>query len=395
MADLVLAGLFAVVAVIITFSISDSVADTEIARPENLLQWLIVFGGTWVLPFRRIAPSVAVVAGGFLQAVVWGFSFPDTYTATALLIYSAAAHGGTVGRRWSWIIGSGLTLYTGLGVLTDSAPLYALPIVGFFSLAAAALGSTTASRQAYAQAAVARAVEGERSRASERDRALVEERARIARELHDVVAHGLSVIVVQASAAQRIIDRDPDGATHALQQIEQTGRTSLNEMRQVLAAIRTEPDESWQPTPGLASLDALVEEMASTGLKVTVRHELDEPANEPLPATVDLTAYRIVQESLTNVLKHGGRGARAQVDIARRPRSLDLRITDNGRGAAADDQGGHGLRGMQERVEVFGGRFSAGPQAGGGFAVSVSLPLDGAGADALAADGPVGGGVAD
>jgi signal transduction histidine kinase len=196
----------------------------------------------------------------------------------------------------------------------------------------------------------------------------------------------------------------------------------------VLAAIRTEPDESWAPTRGLADLDALVADLARAGLSITVRRRADfdvapspsagtgdDGANgtgspgrgriddaetddaetddaetddgtgtevaghldTPLPATIDVTAYRIVRESLTNVLKHAGEGATATVEIMRRPEALELRVTDTGRGALADDGGGHGLRGMQERVEVFGGRFSARPRLGGGFTVEASLPLDG------------------
>ena len=158
-------------------------------------------------------------------------------------------------------------------------------------------------------------------------------------------------------------------------------------MRHVLSVIRTDPHESWRPAPGLAGLGELIDDLADTGLRVSLderdhgngrRDDAsgDTPLRRPLPVTVDLTAYRIVQESLTNVLKHGGRNASASVEIVHTPTSLDLSIVDNGYGAASIDQGGHGLRGMQERVEVFGGDFTAGPRRGGGFAVRVSLPLD-------------------
>jgi signal transduction histidine kinase len=147
-------------------------------------------------------------------------------------------------------------------------------------------------------------------------------------------------------------------------------------MRQVLSVVRTDPSESWRPAPGLDGLDELVADLALTGLDVTLHRVTGERA-APLPVTVDMTAYRIVQESLTNVLKHGGRGATAQVEVAHGAQSLDLAITDDGRGASADDGGGHGLRGMRERVEVFGGQLIAGPRPGGGFTVEVSLPIDG------------------
>lgn len=375
--DTALAVFVASLAVAVALGTENAIGgDVEI--PETWWQWTVLIGATWMVPFRRVAPGVAVVLGSALQAFAWTRGFPDTFTAMAILIYSAAASSDHRIGRMGWASAGLLTLFTASGVISGEAPLYVLPIVGLFSAAAAAGGTISASRQAYAEAAEARALELERSRNSDRDRALVEERARIARELHDVVAHGLSVIVVQASAAQRILDRDPEGTASALHQIETTGRTALNEMRQVLGAIRTEPSESWQPAPGLSALDELVNEMRSTGLPVTIVTENGEDqVTDPLPATVDLTAYRIVQESLTNVLKHGGRMAQATVEISRQPRSLDIRVTDNGRGAVGLDGGGHGLQGMQERVEVFGGRFEAGPRPGGGFAVSVSLPLDG------------------
>lgn len=365
--------------VVLGLTAQETMDRTQITVPEAFWEWPIIIGAAWMIPFRRLAPCTALVIGGILQAVTWLFGFPDTFMAAGILIYSAAAYGGVRGLRVSWITSVLLTLFTFSGVLYGDVPLYVVPIVGLFSAAAASFGIGFANRQAYTEEVEARAVELEQSRLSDRDRVLVEERARIARELHDVVAHGLSVIVVQASAAQRILDRDPAGTSSALQQIEQTGRTALNEMRQVLGAIRTEPSESWQPAPGLGALDDLIDEMRRTGLAVSVEEAIDRESLEPLPATLDLTAYRIIQESLTNVLKHGGKRARATVGVSRNASTLVLRIADNGRGAGASDSGGHGLRGMQERVEVFGGRFEAGSKPDGGFVVSVTLPVDDAG----------------
>ncbi len=386
LSDLVLATVLGAMAVVMPLSATESDFGT-LNRPESAAAWLVLVGPAWAVPFRRVAPLAAVLAGAILQVAVWSLGYPDTFVSMAVLLYSGAAYGRPGRRPVIWTVAIVLTAYTGFGLAVADVPVYALPLVGLFGAAAVALGSTTAARQAYAEAAEARALELERSRHADGERALAEERARIARELHDVVAHGLSVIVVQAAAARRILDRDPEGAATALGQIEATGRDALGEMRHVLSAIRTEPEESWQPTRGLGDLDALVAELDRTGLPVAVDHrrvdEWGEPVidgggdpADPLPATVDVTAYRIVQESLTNVLKHGGAGAEATVEVTRRPGRLDLRITDNGRGALAADGGGHGLRGMQERVEVFGGRFSAGPRLGGGYTVEVNLPLE-------------------
>lgn len=385
-ADLLLAIALASVTLLVYLNLDEEFVSESVALPDHWMEWLLLFGSTWAVPFRRVAPVPAVIVGGLLQAVVWMMALPDSNLGTVILIYTAAAHHSAAARRAGWGVSIALTLFTITGAIDGSVPAYFIILVGILGFGSAAFGAAARSRQLHADAAEAKAEELVRSRQGDRERALVEERARIARELHDVVAHGLSVIVVQASAAQRILERDPEGTASALEQIEKTGRNALNEMRQVLSAIRTDPDESWQPAPGLAALDELIAELATTGLQVSVTgsgaREIIHPTGvpetevEPLPATVDVTAYRIVQESLTNVLKHGGRGATATVEISRQPRSLDLCIVDNGRGAAATDQGGHGLRGMQERVEVFGGRFAAGPQQNGGFAVSVSLPLD-------------------
>jgi signal transduction histidine kinase len=371
--DIALALVLAGAAVAVPLSAESGHYAASLPTPDSLLDWLVVIGPAWAVPFRRVAALPALLVGSVLQIVVWTIGYPDTFVATAVLLYSAAAHGGLRHRPWTWAVALAMTTYTGLGVVTSDVPLYAIPLVGLFGATAVAFGSGIAARQAYAEAAEARALELERSRQVDRERALAEERARIARELHDVVAHGLSVIVVQAAAARRILERDPDGAATALNQIEVTGRDALGEMRQVLAAIRTEPEDSWGPTRGLADLDALVTELDRTGLPVTVERVGSEA---PLPATIDVTAYRIVQESLTNVLKHGGSGATARVDIVRHPRLLELTITDTGRGALAEEGGGHGLRGIQERVEVFGGRFQAGPRLGGGFTVDVALPIE-------------------
>lgn len=363
------------ISILTVYNLGDAIDDSALDRPSSAWHFLIISGPCLILPLRRIIPTVAVVAGGFAQAVMWATELPDYYLATGLLLYTAAAHGGKRGRRWSWAVGAALSAYTLLGFLVDQVPVYAVAIVVLFSTAATAIGANQAGRQAYVAAVEDRAVDAELSRLAKQERALTEERNRIARELHDVVAHGLSVIVVQAAAAQRILERDTAGANASLQQIEKTGRNALADMRQVLSVVRTDPADSWRPPQGLDNLDELVAKLTGTGLDVSVEGHA-EAGTSDLPTTVDLTAFRIVQESLTNVLKHAGPGVKASVRINRSPDSLDLMVTDNGRGSAAEDQGGHGLRGMQERVEVFGGEFFAGPRLGGGFAVRVSLPLD-------------------
>ncbi|MGI9611295.1 MAG: sensor histidine kinase [Acidimicrobiales bacterium] len=372
---LIVGGLSAAMVTNLRASLDESV----LASPSGVPDWIVLLGPVLFVPIRRVASTVAVIGGGLAQVLTWLNNMPDNYIAMALLLYSAAAAGSDRSRKAAWTTALALSAFTFLGVVTGDAPFYAAPLVTLMSVAAVAIGTSMTRRHAYFQAIEARAADAERSRLAERDRALSEERNRIARELHDVVAHGLSVVVVQAAAAQRTLDHDPGTTREALERIEETGRTALGEMRHVLSVIRTDPDESWRPVPGLAGLGELIADMANTGLDVTLieRHSDDSdtaPARQ-LPATVDLTAYRIVQESLTNVLKHGGRYAAATVEIVHAPDSLDLSITDDGYGASSVDRGGHGLRGMQERVEVFGGDFSAGPRRGGGFIVKARLPL--------------------
>jgi signal transduction histidine kinase len=219
-----------------------------------------------------------------------------------------------------------------------------------------------------------------RRRRIERDRdlaardAVAIERARIARELHDVVAHSMSVMVVQAGAARAILRKDTEGAERALRTIEESGRTGLAEMRRLLAADRAGSSASLGPQPGLSRLDELLERMRSTGLAVET---IVEGELRPLPPGVDLSAYRIVQEALTNTLKHGGDGARSRVVLRYDDDALDVEVADDGRGASlGNDAGGHGLIGMRERVALFGGDLRTEARPGGGFLVRAHIPYE-------------------
>jgi signal transduction histidine kinase len=234
-------------------------------------------------------------------------------------------------------------------------------------------------RQTFADAQE-RAVRAEQERAAEAQRAVAEERTRIARELHDVVAHAMTVMVVQASAARRVLETSPDQrdqAIEALTHVEGTGREGLAEMRRLLGVLRQRPERRAEPEltpqPGAHDLSALVRSWTDAGLDVdlSVQGDLDQ-----LPPGIDLTAYRVVQEALTNTFKHAG-PARARVSIVLEPSELQLEVPDDGRGAAATPPPtpGHGLVGMHERVALYGGTVDTGPRAGGGFAVRALVPL--------------------
>jgi signal transduction histidine kinase len=212
--------------------------------------------------------------------------------------------------------------------------------------------------------------------AEEAARAVADERVRIARELHDIVAHHMSVISLQAGVAQYVLDTDLATARQAITTVGDTSREALTEMRRLLDVLRLDHDEDYRPQPGLAALDELVERARGAGLPVDV--VITGVARDLQPGP-DLCAYRVVQESLTNVLKHAG-PATARIDVDYGEQTLVLKVTDNGRaardrGASGADHQSHGIRGMRERAELYGGVLTAGPAEGGGFGVVLRLPM--------------------
>ena len=233
-------------------------------------------------------------------------------------------------------------------------------------------GYALRERAEQAEAAEVRAVQAEREREAAARVAVAEERARIARELHDIVAHAVSVMVLQVGAVRHKLPDDLDEDRDALSGVERAGRTALAEMRRLLAAMRDEGDEAeLAPQPGLEGLGSLAEEVGRAGLPVRLHVEGER---RPLPRAIDLSAYRIVQEGLTNALKHA-RASAADVTVRYRPDELQLEVRDDGAGAAANDGLGHGLVGIRERVKIYGGEMSAGTANGGGFVLRTRLPI--------------------
>jgi signal transduction histidine kinase len=248
---------------------------------------------------------------------------------------------------------------------------------GLVLVLAFALGEATRLRRAHVAVLEQRAADLQREHDQRSALAISAERARITRELHDVVAHGLSVVVIQAQGAAAALRSHPDRAERAVGEVITTGRSSLAEMRRLLGVVRRDPREDLDlaPQPGVGALPALVDQVRAAGTEVAFQID-GEPA--PLPSAVDLSAYRIVQEALTNVLKHAGAGARARVRIGFAPHAVAIEVTDDGTGppsdGAAPDEG-HGLRGIAERVGMLGGEWSAGARPDGGFALHARLPL--------------------
>ncbi|WP_030906344.1 sensor histidine kinase [Streptomyces sp. NRRL F-5126] len=248
------------------------------------------------------------------------------------------------------------------------------------------LGDSMRTRRAYFDQLMERATRLEKERAAQAKVAVAAERARIARELHDVVAHNVSVMVVQADGAAYVLDAAPDQAKEALQTISGTGRQALAEMRRLLGVLRSEDGKEsgeYVPQPDVEQIEVLVEQVRQAGITVDFKVE---GTPRPLPSGVELTAYRIVQEALTNSRKHGGPDVGASVRLVYFDDGLGLLVEDDGRGVAQamqEDRGadghGQGLIGMRERVGMVGGTLDAGPRPGGGFRISALLPLKAAG----------------
>ncbi len=333
------------------------------------------------LAFRRRYPVQAFVTGvvvGALQVVV-GVRPNVIDVAIVILLYTLAAYRP---RRVSvpglavCLIGSAVAvavwrpLQSSLlnWVITGSI-IFAGP-----SLIAWVLGDSMRFRRAYYVALEGRAARLERERDAQAQIAAAAERARIARELHDVVAHNVSVMVVQADGASYALDSSPERARQALAAIASTGRQALAEMRRMLGVLRSDDGEPGVvPLPGIGQLGELLEQTRAAGLAVAFTVE-GVPA--PLPGGLALAAYRIVQESLTNTRKHGGPAASAQVLLRYCEDVLVLQITDDGHGAAGSADGaGHGLTGMRERVALYNGTLHAGPRPGGGYQVTARLPV--------------------
>ena len=311
---------------------------------------------------------VLVAAITFVDGVLlaWVDSLGVVGLAAALLL-------GYVRDRRKAVIGLGIVVGAMLILVWNipgPQPTNSFIFITLRFVAAWIAGFALRAREDQVTAAEVRAVRAEDERESAARVAVAEERARIARELHDVVAHAVSVMVLQVGAVRHKLPDSLD--REALRSVERAGRTALAEMRRLLAAMRREDDEvEFVPQPGLDGLNALLDEVGRAGLPARL-HVDGEPF--PLPRGVDLSAYRIVQEGLTNALKHAD-ASDADVTVRYRPDEVEIEVRDNGAGVAKTDGLGHGLVGVRERVKIYGGEMSAGTAPEGGFVLSTRLPV--------------------
>ena len=346
---------------------------TNLDNDRNRLAPIALFTAGALL-FRRRAPFVvplAVASGALAFTLLDPTAAYETDTMFLVLILAAWAAGSLLDARQA-VLALAALLVAGWIVFARApdVPLteliwLSIPLVGTFVLSAA-----TARHSERARRAEQRVLEAE----AEARRAVEDERSRITRELHDVLAHSVSVMTVQASAVRRLLTPDQEREREALMTVEETGRQALAEMRRLLGIMRTETEPpALAPQPGLGTLPELVEQVRQSGLPVELTVE-GTPVK--LPAGVDLSAYRIVQEALTNTLKHAG-PAHAWVAVRYAGEDVEIEVDNDGNSENSGDGGGHGLVGMRERVALCGGELKSGPRPGGGFRISARLPVAG------------------
>ncbi|MER8031518.1 histidine kinase [Streptomyces bauhiniae] len=348
------------------------------ARPPNTLSLLLMVLAAAALVLRRRSALAVLAATGTFALIecVTGDPRAPVAMTTVIALYTVAS---TTDRATTWRVGLlTMTVLTAAAMLAGPLPWYAqenIALVAWTGIGATA-GDAVRSHRAFVQAIRERAERAERTREEEARRRVAEERLRIARELHDVVAHHIALVNVQAGVVAHVMDRRPDQAKEALAHVREASRSALDELRATVGLLRQSDDPAapTEPASGLGRLDELAGTFRNAGLPVQVARA---DQDTELPAAVDLAAYRIVQEALTNAHKHAGTGAKAEVSVVRVGPNIEVSVLDDGAGAtgATGTGGGHGLLGMRERVTALGGTLTTGPRYGGGFRVHAILPV--------------------
>jgi signal transduction histidine kinase len=387
--DLLLALFVAVMQVqgTVTRTQQDPAAVMRPLTDLGYLGYLLLIAGGVALIVRRRRPVAVFVTTAVASAAYYALDFPDGpgWLGLFVAVYTLTALGD--GRRSLVTAGVGIA---GLAICwlvaaADIEPRAALGWVFFrigVSVMSAALGESVRSRRVIAAEAVKRAELAELTREHQTRVRVSEERLRIAREVHDTVAHAIAVINIQAGVTAHVLDRRPDRAREALEAIEQTSSRALEEMRAVLGVLRgsgsgTDTDTDTVPYPGLAQIGELAAEAREAGLEVELQVA---PAPPAVPGAVGSAVYRILQESMTNVIRHVG-PTRVTVDLGYRAGAVEIRVADDGprdgpeAGEAVRHRPGSGIQGMRERCHLLGGELDAGPRTGGGFAVTARMPL--------------------
>ncbi|MFF1420193.1 sensor histidine kinase [Streptomyces sp. NPDC058280] len=353
------------------------------SRAPGGLSVLFMVLAAAALVFRRRRPVPVLVCVGAVTVLelITGDPPAPVVFSLVLALFTVAAR---TNRPTTWRVGvATMTVSTAVAMVFSSGRWYAQENLAIFAWTgmASAAGDAVRSRRAFIDAIRERAERAERTREEEARRRVAEERLRIARDLHDVVAHHIALVNVQAGVASHVMDKRPDQAKEALAHVREASRSALNELRATVGLLRQsgDPEAPTEPAPGLAHLDGLLDTFRNAGLPVEfAAAQGTDHGPAPLPAAVDLAAYRIIQEALTNVQKHAGSAAKAEVSVVRVGSTVEITVLDNGAGtepAEPADGGGHGLIGMRERVTALGGTLTAGPRYGGGFRAQAILPV--------------------
>jgi len=376
---LVVDGVLAVALAVVSFLTVFNQTVERGMREPNALAAVTLLVTVAPVAVRRRWPLLAVTVGCVAILVHIVADFPEGWLPIVVLLLTYTVGASAPPRRAS--IGLAVVVVTMvlLGV-SDAPGLDALGVIGNVAVFSVAwlIGLAIRTRRETLEARVREAEERANVERQRSARELAEERLRIAQELHDVVAHSMSVIAVQAGVGAHVLDHRPDQARAALEAISATSRGTLTEMRRLLGVLRDgDGERNHAPAPALADVPQLVEDVRAAGVPVCLRVD---GTSDCVNAGVELSAYRVVQEALTNVIKHAGAPTRVDVSVTHLPGSLVVEVVDDGRGAGAScADGGHGLLGMRERVELWGGELSVGPATGGGYRVRAVLPYgDGA-----------------
>ncbi|MFK8017122.1 MAG: sensor histidine kinase [Gammaproteobacteria bacterium] len=371
MTDLMIA-LLAFWLTLLMWSLSSDPSGLALLSLTDIVGFLCAFVGNFALLWRRTHPSQVHAVVLFAALIVFVGPMHDGIVALSFSLYSLGRY--ETDSRAS-LIGMLIALvFIAADVLIFSTPSVGGIIAASLVIALWYIGRRLRFRGEYLRLLEERAEHLERLRNDESERAVAAERTRIAREMHDIVAHQLSLMTVQAGAAKTVSDSDPEAAREAMGAVEKAGRHAVSEMRHLLGVLRpANAANALGPQPGIRDLTALVQEVNGAGpvVQLETTGELSG-----LPTRLDLNAYRIVQEALTNVIKHAGAGVKVDVSVDGRDDSIIIHVTDNGPGGDVSQTSGHGIIGMRERVELLRGTFRAGQRADGGFEIHAILPRE-------------------
>lgn len=357
--DLALAAALVSVAVLSGLFVDSARPDT--LQPSSWWHWALIVTPPVLVALRRINPVLIAGVATVAQAGIWISDLPEVLLSIIVILYTAASEAGQRGLRVALASSVVLTVVTGIGVrIADDVTAYQLPLIALTCGTAVALGVNAATQRQTAEVLAASVVEGRLRSEHERSQAVAEERTRIARELHDIIGHTLSVIAVRAEAADRVTEHNPDAAPAAVAAIATAARAALGETRRVLAGLRQSSTVDLAPPPDLDAICNLVTDLAKAGVDVTLSE--DGCGDNVPPAFITGGAYRIVQESLTNAIKHGGPDVTIVVDIACNLTRLDISVTNTMTSANKPSStlpSGAGIVGMTERASVLGGTLDA------------------------------------